>query len=65
MECDHGDSFLINFEPNGAPFGTKSNGKLSPRSYPIQFERKWSTSFLSESLRATYIEITIFINEPQ
>ena len=24
----------------------KSNGKLSPRSYPIQFERKWKYSFL-------------------
>ena len=25
----------------------KSKGKLSPRSYPIQFEWKWNTSFLS------------------
>ena len=25
----------------------KSEGKLSPRSYPIQYERKWNTSFLS------------------
>ena len=23
------------------PFGSKSKGKLSPRSYPIQLERKW------------------------
>ena len=29
------------------PFGSKSRGKLSPRSYPIQFERKWNTNFLS------------------
>ena len=25
----------------------KSNGKLSPRSYPIQFERNWKYSFVS------------------
>ena len=25
----------------------KSKGKLSPRSYPIQCERKWNTSFVS------------------
>ena len=34
-------------EPNWTPFGSKSKGKLSPRSYPIQFERKWNASFLS------------------
>ena len=34
-------------EPNGIPFGSKSKGKLSPRSYPIQCERKWKSSFLS------------------
>ena len=32
---------------NGIPFGSKSKGKLSPRSYPIQCERKWKHSFLS------------------
>ena len=31
----------------GIPFGSKSKGKLSPRSYPIQFERKWKYCFLS------------------
>ena len=42
-----GDSFPFNFEPNGFQFGSKSKGKLSPRTYPIQFERKWKHSFLS------------------
>ena len=39
-------SFPFGFEPNGIPFGSKSEGKLSPRSYPIQFEMKWEYSFL-------------------
>ena len=39
--------FLSIFEPNGLPFGSKSKGKLSPRSYPIQLEGKWKYSFLS------------------
>ena len=34
-------------EPNGKPFDSKSKGKQSPRSYPIQCERKWRYSFLS------------------
>ena len=47
MAYDRGDSFPFRFsEPNGIPFGSKSKGKLSPRSYPIQFERKWKYSFL-------------------
>ena len=29
-----GDSFPFDFEPNRIPFGSKSKGKLSPRSYP-------------------------------
>ena len=33
-----GESYPFDFEPNGFPFGSKSRGKLSPRSYPIQFE---------------------------
>ena len=36
-----------NFEPNGIPFGSKSKGKLSLITYPIQFERKRKYSFLS------------------
>ena len=33
------------------PFPFKLNGKLSSRSYPIQFERIWKHSFLSVSER--------------
>jgi len=47
MGYDRGDSFPFDFEPNGISFDLKSNGKLSPQSYPIQFERKWKYSFLS------------------
>ena len=47
------------YEPNGFPFEIRNTnckpidfeqkwkGKLSPRSYSIQFERKWEYSFLS------------------
>ena len=47
MGYDRGDSFPFYFEPHGSPFGLKSEEKLSPRSYPIQFESKWNASFLS------------------
>ena len=47
MGYDRGDSFPFDFEPNGSPFGSKLKGKLSPRSYRIQYERKWNISFLS------------------
>ena len=47
MGYDRGDSFPFDFEPNGIPFGSKSKGKLSPRSDPIQCERKWKCSFVS------------------
>ena len=47
MECDRGNSFPTDFEPNGIPSGLKSKGKMSPRPYPIKFERKWKHSFLS------------------
>ena len=47
MGCDRSDSFPFDFESNGILFGSKSKGKLSPRSYPIQFERNWKYSFLS------------------
>ena len=47
MGYDRGDSFPFDFEPNGIIFGSKSKGKLSPRSYAIQFEKKWKYSFLS------------------
>ena len=45
---DRVDCFPSDFEPNGIPFGSENrNVKLSPRSYPIQCERKWKYSFLS------------------
>ena len=47
MGYDRGDSFPFDFEPNGNTFGSKSKGKLSPRSYPIRCEGKWKYSFLS------------------
>ena len=47
MGYDRGDSFPFDFEPNGFPFGLKSKGKLSPWSYPIQFERIWKYSLIS------------------
>ena len=47
MGYDRGDRFPFDFETNGVPFRSKLKGKLLPRSYPIQFERKWKYSFLS------------------
>ena len=47
MGYDHSDSFPFDSEPIGIPFNSKPKGKLSPRSYPIQCERKWKYSFLS------------------
>ena len=47
MGYDRGDSFPFDFEPNGISLGSKSKGKLSLRSYPIQCGRKWKYSFLS------------------
>ena len=47
MGYDRRDSFSLDFEPNGFPFKSKLKGKLSLRSYPIQYERKWKYSFLS------------------
>ena len=51
MGHDRGDSFPFDFEPNGFPFGSKAEGELSPRSYPIQCESKWIYSFLSVTQR--------------
>ena len=62
MGYDRGDSIPFDFEPNGIPFCSKSKGKLSPRSYPIQCERKWKHSFLSDArnvLRLILNEIKI------
>ena len=47
MGYDRDNSFPFDFEPNGIPLGLKLKGKLSPRSFPIRFDRKWKHSFLS------------------
>ena len=60
MGYDHGDSFAFDFEPNGTPFVSKSKGKLSPRSYPIQFERKWKYSFFGAHPRENFC-ISLFV----
>ena len=59
MGYDRGDSFPFDFEPNGFSFGLKSKWKLSPRSYPIQCERKWKYSFLSVLTRELSIRICV------
>ena len=53
MEYDCGDCFSFDFEPNEIPFTSKSKGIMSPRSYPIQCERKGKSSFPSAILGAT------------
>ena len=40
MGYDGGDRLPFDYEPNGILFGSKSKGKISSRSYPIQCERK-------------------------
>ena len=42
MGYDRGDSFPFDLEPNGIPFGLKSNGKPSSRSYPKTARQKIS-----------------------
>ena len=54
MGYDRGDSFPFDFEPNGIPFSSKSKGKLSPRSYPIQCERKGNIVFSVYSHESVY-----------
>ena len=44
------DRFPFDFEKNGVPFCSKSKGKLSLRSYPIQFKRKTVTTIISHSI---------------
>ena len=38
IKYDRSHSFLFDFEPNGIPSSEKWKGKLSPKSYSIQFE---------------------------
>ena len=57
MRYDRGDSFPFDFEPNGISFfGSKPKGKLSPRSYPIQCERKWKHIFLSVDVNSVFYQ---------
>ena len=59
MGYDRGDSIPFDFEPNGTPFGSKLKGKLSPRSYLIQSERKWKYNFLSLYIRCNFPAINL------
>ena len=59
MGYDRRANFPLNSEPNGISFGSKSKGKLSPRSYPIQCERNWKYSFLSVSLGRVFLPVLI------
>ena len=61
MGYDLGDSFPFDFEPNENPFGSKSKGELSPRSYPIQFERNLNTSFLSVQGNLKFLYTFLYI----
>ena len=45
-------------EPNGIPFGLKSKEKLSSRSYPIHFERKWKYMFSQCSKSNTSVQLS-------
>ena len=60
MGYDRGDSFHFDFEPNGHPFGSKLKGKLSPRSYPIQSE--WKYSFLSASTKVSPVAARVGVH---
>ena len=62
MGYDRGDCLRFDFEPNGIPFGSKSKGKLSPRSYPIQCERKCKYSFFSVGDGNLFLPIYILTN---
>ena len=56
MGYDRGDSFPLDFlNQMENPFGSKSKGKLSPRLYPVQCERKLKYSFLSACEMFAYI----------
>ena len=64
MGYDRDDGFPFDFEPHGIPFGSKSKEKLSPRSYPIQCERKWKHSFLSVSQQSAMNLIVVAFFRP-
>ena len=68
MGYGRGDSFPSDFEHKWySIWFRKSKGKLSPRSYPIQCERKWKYSFLSVkrlSDRKNVTDKLIAVREP-
>ena len=47
MGYDRGDGFLLILNQMEFHLVQNRKEKPSPRSYPIQFVRKWNTSFLS------------------
>ena len=47
MEYDRDDRFPFYFEQNTIKFNSKLEGKLSPRSFSMEFERKWILIFPS------------------
>ena len=61
MGYDRGDSFPFDFEPNGIQFGSKSKGKMSPRSYLIQYERNRKYRFLSIRIYTKYTRTYIYL----
>ena len=63
MGYDRGDSFPFDFEANENLFGLKSKGQLSPRSYPIQCERKCKHSFLSLTHSCLPLRSTFAVRE--
>ena len=46
---DRGDTFTFDVGPNGIFVWSKSKGKLSPRSYSLQFEKEYKSIFLRVS----------------
>ena len=51
MGYDRGDSFPFDFEHKwNSIWFRKCTGKQSPRSYPIECERKWKYSFVSVAI---------------
>ena len=59
MGYDRGDSFPLEFEPNGNPFDSNSKGKLSPRSYSNQLETKLKSISASVTLKVGNNKILI------
>ena len=61
MGYDRGDSFHFDFEPNGIRFGSKSIGKLSPRSNSVQFGGIISYFSECNEICVVYTQITLLL----